>query len=174
MQVNTSHHRGKTFSPRLAYQKIFVPLHPQTTPCPMPRPQNTPSKASASPVVFPLQLLKMKKIYWISLVVAVSGVLLYSCNNPSMKHVIDDVSSPCDTTFCFSGVTSPHFASIDIRGAVSGECFFSGDLIGDSIRFKDSINYYYETEWYIPYIEFRYSPTGIVMGDSIVVKYEMW
>lgn len=105
---------------------------------------------------------------------AISGVSLYSCNNPSMKHVIDDVSSPCDTTFCFSGVTSPHFASIDIRGAVSGECVFSGDLIGDSIRFKDSINYYYETEWYIPYIEFRYSPTGIVMGDSIVVKYEMW
>ncbi len=70
--------------------------------------------------------------------------------------------------------SEPHFAKIDIQGSIKGECFLSGDLIGDSKKFTDSINYHRESEWYDPYLRIKYVPVGNVTGDSIIIKYEIW
>jgi hypothetical protein len=70
----------------------------------------------------------------------------------------------------------PTSVSIHFMGAVNGECAFdieNGAARYNTIRLKDTIDYLYENEWYEHKINLKYYPSPKIIGDSIVIEYQM-
>ena len=62
------------------------------------------------------------------------------------------------------------------------EVIILGEIGGATIKFRGSpelklkgkINDTLKAEWYEPKIEFKYTPTSVIQGDNIKLKYKMY
>ncbi len=119
--------------------------------------------------------MSKKLVYILAIFVAI----LNSCtfNHNTDRYVIKDVSLPYDILLCASDTTTwPSSVSIHIMGVVNGECTFeieNGAARYNTIRLKDTIDYLYENEWYEHKINLKYYPSPKIIGDSIVIEYQM-
>ena len=94
------------------------------------------------------------------------------------RYIIKDVTLPCNIVLSASDTTTlPSSVSIYITGVVNGNCVFeieNGAGRNNTIRLKDTIDYFYENEWYDHQINIRYIPDTKITGDGITIKYQIW
>ncbi len=119
--------------------------------------------------------MSKKLVYILAIFVAILNSCSYNHNMD--RYVIKDVSKPCDIVLHASDTTTfPISVSIHIMGVVDGECTFeieNGAARYNTIRLKDTIDYLYENEWYEHKINLKYYPSPKIIGDSIVIEYQM-
>ena len=119
--------------------------------------------------------MNKKPAYILALFVALLGSCSFQHNTDS--YVIKDVSQPCDILLSASDTTTwPSSVSIHIKGIVDGECTFeieNGAARYNTIILKDTIDYFYENEWYEDKINLQYHPGPKITGDSIVIEHRI-
>ena len=123
--------------------------------------------------------MKSNKI--IEIITSLSLIILFSsCDDKdlSKKYVIKNISQPCDTILVASDTSKePTAIFVHIMGIIKGECTF--ELKGKerkylSVSLKDTIDYVYKSEWYDSQITLKYQPDSGILGDSIIVNYQIW
>ena len=119
--------------------------------------------------------MSKKLVYILAIFVAILNSCSY--NHNAYRYVIKDVSQPCNIILFASDTTAwPSSVSIHIMGVVDGECTFeieNGAKRYNTITLKDTIDYFYENEWYEDKINLKYHPGPKITGDSIVIEYQI-
>lgn len=122
----------------------------------------------------------MRHIKFIShIFIIIFSLSVYSCAFDSgfEKYIIKDISQPYDILLYASDTTNiPSNVTIHIVGIIKGECMFeieNGLTRYETIKLKDTIDYYYNNEWYDSKINLRYILIQGIIGDSIVITYQI-
>ena len=119
--------------------------------------------------------MSKKLVYILAVFVALLNACSY--NHNADRYVIKDVSLPYDILLCASDTTTwTSSVSIHIMGVVDGECTFeieNGAARYNTIILKDTIDYFYENEWYEDKINLKYHPGPKITGDSIVIEHRI-
>lgn len=114
------------------------------------------------------------------LYIIVCTLTICSCTSDKgyERYIIKDVTLPCDIVLYASDTTNiPSSISMFITGIISGDCVFeieNGCGRYKTIRLKDTIDCFYRNEWYDHKINIKYIPDTKIIGDSILIKYQIW
>ena len=123
----------------------------------------------------------MKRNRIIKIIPLLLFILLFSsCNDKESlnKYVIKNITKPCEEILVTADTSKePTTIFVHIRGIIKGECTI--ELKGKvrkylSVDLKDTIDYVYKSEWYDHQITLVYQPTIGIIGDSLIVNYQIW
>ncbi|MEB3802174.1 hypothetical protein INQ45_14225 [Flavobacterium columnare] len=105
------------------------------------------------------------------------SLILFSCSNKKKdneykEYIISDLTKTLTDTLKFEVIDRPLMFEVIILGEINGATIkFKGS---PELKLRGIINDTLKAEWYEPKIEFRYTPTSVVQGNSITLKYRMY